>query len=227
MATKKSIMNIFSNWEIYLFILIGVLIITISPALFILPSCYSMFDYTVGKDVATTIGGIAGPFISLIGTILLFITFKEQKRANEIVRQQQMVQDILLQFKGLEELSYLGKNTFTILIEDIKNNNNEEISTRNYFQLRFIITLFNKVINSLINYQNGKSRHSEYFNDLYLNLFADDFGFIGKYLESISNYHPLKSTIISEIKGLDELTTALRLNNTTFTGIKSSEISNE
>lgn len=63
-------------------LLIGAAIIIIVPIIFTQKSCFITFDDQTGF-IGDTIGGITAPFMNLLSAYLVFIAFKEQKKAND------------------------------------------------------------------------------------------------------------------------------------------------
>lgn len=71
------------NRKALVFLLIGLIIIAIAPYLYVK---FNWFDipYNDTGEIGDTIGGLTAPFINLIGAVLVYMSFMEQKRANEI-----------------------------------------------------------------------------------------------------------------------------------------------
>ncbi len=62
--------------------LIGGVSIIILPLLFTLPAYFNLIDFSTKGAVGDTINGIAGPFIALLASILTFLAFYVQYKAN-------------------------------------------------------------------------------------------------------------------------------------------------
>ncbi len=110
------------NWVKWL-LPIGLVFMIIAPILFTRPWGVFPFDNSTGV-IGDTIGGITAPFINFIGAILVFISFKEQQRANKI------------QYNGLKEEINLNKNisNYNQIIELISYFKNQVESPRELFK---------------------------------------------------------------------------------------------
>lgn len=69
-------------------ILIVILVIILAPVLLTLPTFCQWFDYSSTGQIGDTIGGLTSPFINGLAAILVFITFREQVRANRLLQEQ-------------------------------------------------------------------------------------------------------------------------------------------
>lgn len=85
----------------------GLFLIIISILLYaikiIVTSSYSEIDYRGYGEIGDVIGGISAPFINLLGAILVFISFREQKRSNDLVFAERKYYDYLNEFNNLKE----------------------------------------------------------------------------------------------------------------------------
>ncbi|MDX2173911.1 MAG: hypothetical protein SFY56_12385 [Bacteroidota bacterium] len=54
------------------------------PTIFTQPSFYSFFNFGKTGPIGDTIGGITAPFINFIGAVLVYFSFQQQIKANEI-----------------------------------------------------------------------------------------------------------------------------------------------
>lgn len=79
----KKIINLLKRYR-YLFFFIGIVFLFISPFLFSLNTLWRRFDFSNTGQIGDTIGGITSPFISLLGAVLVYLSFKEQIKANKI-----------------------------------------------------------------------------------------------------------------------------------------------
>lgn len=75
-----------TNKRIYLILLVGGLILLFIPAILTQPSFYSFWDFEKTGPIGDTIGGITAPFINFIGALLVYLSFQQQIKANEIQR---------------------------------------------------------------------------------------------------------------------------------------------
>ena len=82
------------NLNIIQLIIIILIIIILTP--FFISKIYisDYFDYTNTGQIGDTIGGITSPFINGLAALLVFITFKEQVKANKLIQEQIYFQHI-------------------------------------------------------------------------------------------------------------------------------------
>lgn len=73
-----------TRWTKYLLLAGLVLIIFSMPVVLTQYSYFKTFNFTQTGQIGDTIGGITAPFINLLGAILVFLSFKQQIKANEI-----------------------------------------------------------------------------------------------------------------------------------------------
>ncbi|WP_166388043.1 hypothetical protein [Polaribacter sp. 11A2H] len=66
------------------FLSIGILLIILSLFLFTRPAIFENLDFSNTGQIGDTIGGITAPIINLFGAFLVYISFQEQLKANEI-----------------------------------------------------------------------------------------------------------------------------------------------
>ncbi|GEM_PF-2115150 len=68
-----------------IFLVIGAILIAVSLVIvFTRPALSSFFDFSSTGPIGDTIGGITSPLFNLLGAILVFLSFREQYRANEL-----------------------------------------------------------------------------------------------------------------------------------------------
>lgn len=71
--------------RIALWVLIsGVILLIITPYLLTKNYIWSGLDFTKTGNIGSTIGGITAPFMSLIGSILVYLSFRMQSKMNAI-----------------------------------------------------------------------------------------------------------------------------------------------
>lgn len=85
-----------------LILILGIIILIIPPLL-ALPAFSSFLNFSNSGQIGDTIGGITSPFINAIGAILVFLAFKEQIKANNLIKEQQYFQHIQEQIHRLED----------------------------------------------------------------------------------------------------------------------------
>ena len=76
-----------------LLIILGLVILFIPP---IVSNVYisDFLDFTNKGGIGDTIGGITSPFINALAAVLVFIAFKEQVKANQLLKEQHYYQHI-------------------------------------------------------------------------------------------------------------------------------------
>jgi hypothetical protein len=79
----KKILDI-AKW----FLILGVVLCIIMPIMLTLPAVDPIFNYSDTGEIGDTIGGITSPFVSLIGSILVFYALKAQIDANRLIQEQ-------------------------------------------------------------------------------------------------------------------------------------------
>ena len=83
-----------SRW----FLLGGIMLVFISPVVMTQPA---VLHWLAGKsDIGTTIGGITAPLVSLMGAILVYLSFEQQIEANQIQREALNIQITQNQIKN-------------------------------------------------------------------------------------------------------------------------------
>jgi len=78
--------------EFYIFSTIVLTIFVLVP-LILTNKIISIVDFTATGNIGDTIGGITAPFLSIIGSILIYLAFKEQIRANDLIQKQYTKQE--------------------------------------------------------------------------------------------------------------------------------------
>ncbi|MCR8556187.1 hypothetical protein KXD93_00955 [Mucilaginibacter sp. BJC16-A38] len=94
--------NIENYKTVQLIILIAVIIIVI-PALLLQPAFFKFWNFSNSASIGETIGGITSPFINGIAAILVFIAFKAQIKANQIITNQEKSRNILSQITLVQD----------------------------------------------------------------------------------------------------------------------------
>jgi hypothetical protein len=80
MPNKKSKKTTNPKGRALLLLVVGLLIICVVPLISV--QHYGWFDYTSTGEIGDTIGGTTSPFLSLLGAILVYLSFQEQYNAN-------------------------------------------------------------------------------------------------------------------------------------------------
>lgn len=77
-------------------------IIFTAPLLLKLPAFCRLFNLSNSGTIGDALGGLTSPFINAIGAILVYKAFKEQIKANDLIKEQQHFQHIENQIHRLE-----------------------------------------------------------------------------------------------------------------------------
>jgi hypothetical protein len=76
-------MNRIKSHNIAVFIiLLGAILILFAPAILLSPAFHSVFDLSKGGDLGNAIGGLTAPIVGFLGSILIYLGFHEQVKAN-------------------------------------------------------------------------------------------------------------------------------------------------
>ncbi|MEO8068034.1 MAG: hypothetical protein ABI599_10120 [Flavobacteriales bacterium] len=67
---------------------VGVALVILGPAIIVLPAIWSGVDFSETGQVGDTIGGITAPVVNLLGAYLVYVAFRQQVNANQILQQQ-------------------------------------------------------------------------------------------------------------------------------------------
>lgn len=83
-SIQEEVTNILGFSKLLLFF--GVLVIVTMPFLMTLDAFYEGLDFSATGNIGDTIGGITAPFLSLIGSTLVFLPYKlKSKPVNLLV----------------------------------------------------------------------------------------------------------------------------------------------
>jgi hypothetical protein len=150
------------NLNIIQLIIIILIIIILTP--FFISKIYisDYFDYTNTGQIGDTIGGITSPFINGLAALLVFITFKEQVKANKLIQEQIYFQHIQEQINRLEE-DFLKISTISddinskissSIYEESRIIGNEipyniSVNERSLNKIMYSTTIFNQIIKSI------------------------------------------------------------------------------
>ena len=98
--------------EVYFFI--GIVLIIFSFPFFLTWEKISFINFTDTGNIGDTIGGITAPFLSVLGSILVYLAFKEQIKANKLVQDQFQLQQFENQFFEMLHLHRENLNELNI-----------------------------------------------------------------------------------------------------------------
>jgi hypothetical protein len=135
-------------------ILVGTILIAITPFLLTHDSFLESLDFTETGPIGDTIGGITAPFVNLLGAILVYFALIAQIDANELVRKQfdldKEHQSINSQFQYLEQ--NVKDFRFTGFIDDISGpEEKEHIGSRAFHEMFSQMRCFHGTDEELLN----------------------------------------------------------------------------
>ena len=204
----------------YLILILG-LIIIISPPILIRPAFSSLFDFSKTGNIGDTIGGITAPFINAIGAILIYVAFKEQIKANDLIKEQQYFQHIQEQIHRLED-DFLdipsiikGINENLIYSKTLGNNYNAnvqykyEINGELLNKAIYITVIFHQTSNLIDKMQSNKKFMHNKLKTLYKIMYQDNFieirSLLNKVLHMESESTAYSAELLSQIQSLQNL----------------------
>ncbi|MBI5324708.1 MAG: hypothetical protein HZB41_05465 [Ignavibacteriae bacterium] len=180
---SDKIENILSKHRIFL-LLILIISLIISPIIFSKLSLTTLTDLTKTGQIGDTIGGITAPLIGLIAALLIYLSFKEQYKAN-------------IENKNSQKLQY-----YFDFISDI----NHDIDTFVYSKERYFQAQPQSnnppIISSYTLYFNGSFALYEFISD-FPNVYTDHTG-ISKIRKSYTDYQEL-NLLLFVFRNLDEI----------------------
>jgi len=204
-----------------LIIIIGLIILFI-PSLLIQKSFFKLFAFGTNAEIGTVLDGITSPFINGIAAILVFIAFKEQVKANNLIKEQQYFQHIQEQIYRLED-DFLSISEIAIQIKsDIsksytlsrgaigKENSPITIALNdsNLNKAIYTTALFQQTVDLIDKLEHNKDFMNVKIRTLYKIIYKDDLIKIDTELKKISGFNSTSKLYIAEllfqIKNLEE-----------------------
>ena len=213
-------MNFSKINTIQLILILGLIILFIPPLL-IKPSFLDFFSLGNENEIGDTLGGITSPFINSIAAILVFIAFKEQVNANNLIKEQQYFQHIQEQIYRLED-EYINLAEISDNIErdisimyDKRNitfgDSNPPKVIINHEDLNKVLystVIFQQTIDLINKLENNKEFMQNKLKLLYLIIYRDNYLKIYRTLKSVienSDSELQISELLLKIKKLQEL----------------------
>ncbi|MBF9252341.1 hypothetical protein I2I11_03460 [Pontibacter sp. 172403-2] len=203
----------------HLVIVLGLIILVIPPLLK-LPAISKFFDFSSAGQVGDTIGGITAPFINAIGAILVFLAFKEQIKANNLIKEQQLFQHIQEQIHRLEDnfidLSKVNDSIYFDIRESSKLLNNFDKGVQKSYFIRksalnkalYTTTVFELTADIINKMESNKDFLFKKLKMVYLIIYQDKYQNLDKYLKGLmhmeSSTKALEADLMLIIKGLEE-----------------------
>lgn len=207
-----------TNFQLIIILLI--IIVVIPPLLknIVIGSC---FDYTDSGEIGDTIGGITAPFINGLAALLVFITFKEQVKANKLIQQQQYFQHIQEQINRLED-DFLDISDTTRKLDDEIYNSisdasrligssepyNITVNERRLNKVMYSTTVFNQTLLMIAKVDNGQDflqdRLKLLFKIIYKNNYSELVRVLNKALIQNCKQKEYIVEIVGEMKKLND-----------------------
>lgn len=193
-----------------LILILGFIILFV-PALLIKTSFVDFFNFGEKSQIGDVLA-ITSPFINAIAAILVFIAFKEQVKANDLIKEQQYFQHIQEQIYRLED-DFLD---IPEIIKTIKSNIHQSFAIRGAIgkanaaiTIRLDEASLNKAIYSTILFQQTfdliyKLEHNKDFMEkkiktLYKIIYQDNYLKLNQELIQIMQYDPPSSAYIVDL----------------------------
>lgn len=175
------------------YLIIGISIIAFMPFILTRNIWFKTLDFTETGPIGDTIGGITAPFIGILGAILVYISFNEQRKANR------------LQWSELENQrrEYFNRSKFDLILNYINNSiykeNQEEYSESNSYILgSFLEQLSNENPKSHLRtgQKLGVSLNKTHWHILTMNLHLWDLIHINKELMDLNRNYKTMLTML-------------------------------
>tara|TARA_Y100001954_G_C15684670_1_gene539601 strand:+ start:284 stop:976 length:693 start_codon:yes stop_codon:yes gene_type:complete len=207
-----------------LLIILGLVILFIPP---IVSNVYisDFLDFTNKGGIGDTIGGITSPFINALAAVLVFIAFKEQVKANQLLKEQHYYQHIQEQINRLEDdfinipqvianISNSLQRSKSVL--NNYNNKNQQI----YYSVNpsdlnkaiYSVTLFIQTIDLIGKMENDKAFMMRKVVTLYKIIYQDNYLKLSNRLGEVANMQTKHEKYVVElqfaIKELQEIITS-------------------
>lgn len=205
--------------SIKLLIILGFIIIFVPP-LIIQPAFFEFFNLGNKSDIGNTLGGITAPFISSIAAILVFIAFKEQVKANNLIKEQQYFIYIQEQIHRLED-DFLNITEIVFGIErDINDSHKFYQDTVGFENFPITISITDEYINKALysttifqqtfdlinNLEHNKSFLNKKLSTLYNFMYKDKYRILRFELNEIKKFKIESRILILELlSGLENL----------------------
>lgn len=203
---------------IQLIIILGLIILFIPP-LIIKTSFIDFFNLgATTNEIGDTLGGITSPFINAIAAILVFIAFKEQVKANNLIKEQQYFQHIQEQINRLEDnfislseiIEEIQKNIFGSVniyntqigqTKPLTIHVNEEAISKAYY----ITVLFQQTCDLIDQLEHNKDFMYKKIRILYIIMYKDNFTNLENKLKGVINQSSSETYIFELLVQIDIL----------------------
>ncbi len=148
-------MRIIEKLNTFHFVLLITVIVVFLP-LILTCEAFSFIDFKKTGGIGDTLGGITAPFINSLAALLVFWAYKEQRKANELLRNQQKLQFIQTEISRLEELPerILFSGSFkkeSPVLDIVPHEKKTSINMVLYKNTKYIIQIFEHLIDQLNN----------------------------------------------------------------------------
>ncbi|MCK9207959.1 MAG: hypothetical protein M0P66_12680 [Salinivirgaceae bacterium] len=168
-------------------------VIFLIPIIAKIPAFYEIFDFTKSGQIGDTIGGITSPFINGLAAILVYIAFVEQKKANELFRNQELQKTAIEEFNRFQD----KKNEHLKAISFIQLNGLEYVSVNEKPRLNNVVSLLLELFQLLEFIESNKIKSKYLLNRIithYEIIYKDHLNELQKenikYIESLKGDEP-------------------------------------
>lgn len=178
------------NYQFVLLIIGTILILFGSTYVFTRPAIFDFFNFNKTGEIGDTIGGITSPIINIIGSILIYVSFKAQINANKIqfrlvqieIQSQtfdrnfeialDLFKELKADYKALQHNTSIGQAALNIFVYEIDNISTKEkfiSSTKKpiYVDWQFILCEYDLLINHILNSKMRKDERHKVFTIVY------------------------------------------------------------
>ena len=193
------------------------LVIIILGSIFVLPWLFtilfsSIYNFKETGQIGDTIGGITAPFINGIAAVLIYIAFKEQIKANDLIKEQQYFQYIQQDIHRLEndflKISDILDDLRLSLSQSNRIFNNFVDEQQVYYSVRkdslnraiYISTIFIQLAEIINKMENDKNFMFNKLRLLYVIMYQDYFISISDLFESVSHIPSNADVYIADLR---------------------------
>lgn len=182
--------NAFFNYQFVLLTTGTILILFGSTYIFTRPAIFDIFNFSKTGEIGDTIGGITSPIINIIGSILIYVSFKSQINANKI--QFRLVQieiqgqtfdrnfeialdlfkELKTDYKALQYNASIGQSALNIFVNEIDITTTKEKFVNYtkkpiYVDWQFILCEYDLLLNHILNSKMRKDERQKVLTIVY------------------------------------------------------------
>jgi hypothetical protein len=204
-------MDKFYKLSITQLLLILAFIIFIIPLVLTRDALGSWFVFADKGEIGDTIGGITAPFINSIAAILVFIAFKEQVKANNLIKEQQYFQHITDQIHRLEDNFIDLPEVISIINKGLQESKrivnyrkgdeqiSYAISTKSLNKAIYLTVVLQQTYDITANQIQSNTVLLEKLRLLYIFIYQNDFQRLSELLEGISKMRSKNEVLVNAL----------------------------